>query len=157
LNKALCLEIPALNSPDCSTAQVLFKETVETPEVGWEYLSLISTLGTVSDTNGNFKLIILKCCNQFQCGGNAVDIATGYRLYGRGVGLRVLIGSTFSLIHIVQTDSEAQPVFYPMDTGEGISLGPKRQGREVDHLSLTSAKAKETWTNTSTQPHIFIT
>jgi hypothetical protein len=34
---------------------------------------------------------------------NAVGIATGYGLDGRGVGVRVPVGHEFSLFHVVQT------------------------------------------------------
>jgi hypothetical protein len=41
-------------------------------------------------------------------------IATAYGLDDRGVGVRVLVGSGFSLLHIVQTGSGAHPASYPM-------------------------------------------
>jgi hypothetical protein len=49
--------------------------------------------------------------------GIAVGIATAYGLDDRGgVGVRVLLRSTFSLLHIVQTDSGAHPASFQMST-----------------------------------------
>jgi hypothetical protein len=58
---------------------------------------------------------------------SAVGINTGYGLYDRGVGVRVPVGSEFSLIHIVQTGSGAHPASYPMGTG-GSFPGGKATG-----------------------------
>jgi hypothetical protein len=49
--------------------------------------------------------------------GIAVGIATAYWLDDRGVGVRIRVGSEFSLLHIVQTGSGAHPTPYPMGTG----------------------------------------
>jgi hypothetical protein len=46
--------------------------------------------------------------------GCAVGIATGYGLDGRGVKVLVLIGTTFSPPHDVQTGSGVHPDFYTM-------------------------------------------
>jgi hypothetical protein len=48
----------------------------------------------------------------------------------------------FSLLHSVQTGSEAHPAPYTMGTGGLFSLGVKRPGREVDHSPPSSAKVK---------------
>jgi hypothetical protein len=50
--------------------------------------------------------------------------------------------SYFSLLHSVQTDSGAHPASYPFDK-EGFSPGVKRQGREADHSSQSSADVKK--------------
>jgi hypothetical protein len=54
--------------------------------------------------------------------GQSVCIATGYGLDDRGVGVR-----EFSLLHVVQTASDAHPASYPMGTG-GYSRGCKAAG-----------------------------
>jgi hypothetical protein len=51
---------------------------------------------------------------------SSIGIVTGYRLDDRGVGIRVLSKRKyFSLLFMVQTDSEAQPASYPVG-----SVGP---------------------------------
>jgi hypothetical protein len=54
--------------------------------------------------------------------GSTVDIATAYGLDDRGVGVRVPVGSEFSL-HIVQTGSGAHPASNPMGTGSTFPGG----------------------------------
>jgi hypothetical protein len=49
--------------------------------------------------------------------GSAVGIVTGYRLDDRVVWVRVLVWSTFSLLHIIQTGSGAYPASYPVGIG----------------------------------------
>jgi hypothetical protein len=44
-------------------------------------------------------------------------IATDYGLDDQGVGVRVLRGHEFSLLHVVQTSSAVHTTFYPMGTG----------------------------------------
>jgi hypothetical protein len=55
----------------------------------------------------------------------------------------------FSLLHIVQTGSEAHPVAYPLGTG-GSSPELQRPEREADHSPPTSAEVKNSWSYTST-------
>jgi hypothetical protein len=55
--------------------------------------------------------------------GSAVCIATAYGLDDRGVGVRVLVESEFSLLHIVQTGSGAPPTSYSMGTGCSLHGG----------------------------------
>jgi hypothetical protein len=45
---------------------------------------------------------------------SAVGTATGYGLDDRGVGVRVAVGTSFSLFH------SAHPAFYPMDTARAF-------------------------------------
>jgi hypothetical protein len=59
--------------------------------------------------------------------GSAVGIVTAYGLDDRGVGVRVPVGSGFSLLHIVQTGSGAHAASYPMGTG-GSFPGGKAAG-----------------------------
>jgi hypothetical protein len=47
----------------------------------------------------------------------------------------------FSLLHVVQTGSGADPASYPMGTG-ALSPGVRRPGREADHSSLSNAEVK---------------
>jgi hypothetical protein len=55
--------------------------------------------------------------------GSAVGITTGYRLDGRGVGVRAPVGSKFFSLHVVQTGSGANPASYTMDTGGDFLRG----------------------------------
>jgi hypothetical protein len=68
---------------------------------------------------------------------SSVGIATGWT-----VRVRFSVVQHFSLLHSVETDSGAYPASYPVGTG-AISPGAKRQGREADHLSLSSAEVKK--------------
>jgi hypothetical protein len=61
----------------------------------------------------------------------------------------------FSLLHVVQTCSEAHPASYPMGTG-GFFLGGKAAGREADHSPPTNAEVKKTWIYTSTPLYAFM-
>jgi hypothetical protein len=54
---------------------------------------------------------------------SAVGIATGYRLDDQGVGVRVPVGANFSLLHVVQTGSGADPVSYSVGTGDSFPKG----------------------------------
>jgi hypothetical protein len=58
---------------------------------------------------------------------SAVCIATGYGLDDGWVRVRVPMGQEFSLLHVVQTGSEAHPTSYPMGTG-GSFPGGKAAG-----------------------------
>jgi hypothetical protein len=86
---------------------------------------------------------------------SAVGIATGYGLDGRGVGVRVPVGSIIFFFHVVQTGSGTHPASYPMGTGV-IFPGVKRSVREADHSAPTSAEIKKTWSYTSIPPYVFI-
>jgi hypothetical protein len=58
---------------------------------------------------------------------SAVGIATAYGLDDQGVGVRVPVGSEFSLLHVVQTGSGAHLASYPMGTGSSF-LGGEEAG-----------------------------
>jgi hypothetical protein len=74
---------------------------------------------------------------------SSVGIVTGYGLDDRGgAGVRVPVGKTVSLLHLVQTGSGIHPTSYKMGTGVS-SPGVKRQGREADHSPPTSAEVKK--------------
>jgi hypothetical protein len=87
---------------------------------------------------------------------SSVGIAAGYGLDDWGGGSsspgRV---KKFSLLHIVQTGSGVHPTSYKMGTG-GSYPGLKRQGRETDHSSPTSAEVKKMWIYTSIPPYVFM-
>jgi hypothetical protein len=86
----------------------------------------------------------------------AVGTATGYGLDEWEVGIRVLKKSKeFSLLHIVETGSGAHSASYSMSTESSFS-GVKRQGREADHSTTTSAEVKKTWIYKSTLPYAFM-
>jgi hypothetical protein len=87
--------------------------------------------------------------------GSAVRIATVYGMDDREVGVRVLVGSKFSLLHIVQTGSGAHSASYPMGIGGSFS-GIKRHWREADHSPPASAEVKKMWIYTSTPPYAFM-
>jgi hypothetical protein len=70
----------------------------------------------------------------------AVDIATGYGLDDREVGVRVPIG----------TGSGVHPTSYPMSTGGSFP------GGKADHLPPASAELKKMWIYTSTPPYAFM-
>jgi hypothetical protein len=55
--------------------------------------------------------------------GSAVGIATAYGVDDRGGGVRALVQSEFSLLHIVETGSGAHPTSYPMGTGGSLPWG----------------------------------
>jgi hypothetical protein len=55
--------------------------------------------------------------------GGAVGTVTAYGLDDRGVGVRVPVGSKFSLLHIVQTGSRIHPASYSMGTGVSFPGG----------------------------------
>jgi len=62
---------------------------------------------------------------------------------GNSQGVRVPPGAgNFSLHHIVQTGSGAHPASFPKGT-RGSSPGVKRQRREADHSSPSSAEVTE--------------
>jgi hypothetical protein len=61
-------------------------------------------------------------------------MATGYGLDRPG---SIPFSARFSLLHSVQTESEAHSASYPMGTG-GSSPGTKRQGREAGHSPSSS-------------------
>jgi hypothetical protein len=67
------------------------------------------------------------------------SIATVYELDRQG-SIRGR-GNIFFL-HTVQTGYGANESSYPVDTGEAVSPGVKRQGRESDHQFLSSAEVK---------------
>jgi hypothetical protein len=55
------------------------------------------------------------------------DSVVGITIGDGGVGVRVPVGSRFSLLRVVQTGSGVHPTFYPMGTG-GSFPGGKAAG-----------------------------
>jgi hypothetical protein len=53
----------------------------------------------------------------------AYGIATAYGLDVRGIVVRVSVGQEFSLLHLVQISSGANPVSYPVSTGGFLTRG----------------------------------
>jgi hypothetical protein len=81
---------------------------------------------------------------------SSFGIATGYGLDDRAPGVRFPAGAgNFSLLHRVQTGSEAHRTSYRMGTG-AVSPQIKRPEREADHLPPPSAEFKNAWRYTST-------
>jgi hypothetical protein len=65
------------------------------------------------------------------------------------VGVQVLVGVNFFLLHIIQTGYGARPTSCPMGA-RGSSPGVKRLGREADHSPPSSIEVKNNWIYTST-------
>jgi hypothetical protein len=63
--------------------------------------------------------------------GSVVGIATGYGLEGRGVGVRVLVGSRMFSSPRRPDRLWGHRASYSMGTG-ALSLGVKRPGRDAD-------------------------
>jgi hypothetical protein len=74
---------------------------------------------------------------------SSVGIATGYGLDNQGKrDFESRKGKKFSLLHIVHTGSGVHPTSYKMGTRCSFP-GVKRQGREADHSTPTSAEVKK--------------
>jgi hypothetical protein len=58
-------------------------------------------------------------------------------------------------LHVIQTDSGANPAFYKMGT-ESVSTGVKLLEREVDQSPPSLAEIKNTWIYTTTPPYVFM-
>jgi hypothetical protein len=85
---------------------------------------------------------------------SVVGTATGYGLDDRGVGVRVPVGS-----RIFSTSS--RPALGPTQPAiqwvpGALSPGIKRQERETDYSSPTSAEVKKIWIYASTPPYAFM-
>jgi hypothetical protein len=77
------------------------------------------------------------------------DIATGYGLDGRGVGVRVSVGS-----RIFSTSS--RPVLGSTHSPIQWVPGVKLPRHEADHSPPTSDEVKKMWVYKSTPPYIFM-
>jgi hypothetical protein len=92
----------------------------------------------------DFRFII--CIVSLLSRDSAFRTATGYRLHGRGVGVRVPVQQDSSLLHVFHTG----PVAHPANGYEGtLSPGVKQPKREADYAPPTSAKVKNTSIHTS--------
>jgi hypothetical protein len=71
-----------------------------------------------------------------------------------GLEFEPRLGKIFSLLHVVQTVSEAHPDSHPVGS-EGSFLGVKGWGGGGDdHSPSTRAKIKKTWTHICTLIHL---
>jgi hypothetical protein len=85
---------------------------------------------------------------------SSVGIATGYGLDGRGVGVRVPVGSrNVSSPH--RPDRFWGPPNLPSNGYRVLSVGVKRLGCGADHLPPTSTEVKKMWLHTPTPPYAF--
>jgi hypothetical protein len=74
---------------------------------------------------------------------NSAFIVTGYELDGQGISFQCLTGTRdFSLLHRVETASEAQAATYTIGIGEGGGSfpGDEEAGRETDQSPLSSTE-----------------
>jgi hypothetical protein len=88
--------------------------------------------------------------------GSVVGIATGYRLDGRGVGVRVPVG-----LRIFFSPSRPDRLWGPpnlLSNGYrgALSSWVKRPGLEVGQSHAASADVKKMWIYTSTPPYAFM-
>jgi hypothetical protein len=102
-----------------------------------------------------YRFIMHSIGHHLESWDSSVSIATGYRLDNRGVGVRVLVGSEFSLLHLVQTGSGVHPASYPMGTGSSFPR-VKQPGPEADHSPPASSEVKNVWIYTSTPQYTFM-
>jgi hypothetical protein len=84
-----------------------------------------------------------------------VGIANGYGLDDRGIGVRVAVISSLNYsISSMPVQASTQP---PIQWVTGaLSLGVKRQGREVTHSHSTGAEVKTMRIYTFTPPYILM-
>jgi hypothetical protein len=81
-----------------------------------------------------------------------VGRATGYRLDGRGIGVRIPAQARF-----FSSPSRPDRIWGPNTTSCPMGRGVKRPGRGVDHSPLYSAEIKNTWMYRSSSPCVFMT
>jgi hypothetical protein len=72
---------------------------------------------------------------------SAVDAATDYGLYGRGVEVRITVRVRLSSLHVVQTGFLTQPASHPMVPG-ALSPALNWPGCEADRSHPNNAKIK---------------
>jgi hypothetical protein len=78
---------------------------------------------------------------------SAVGMATGYGLHDRGVKNFLFSTSSRPAPGPIQPPVQWVP--------EALFPGVKRQGREAEHSSPTSAEVKKMWIYTSTPPYVY--
>jgi hypothetical protein len=131
-------------SSNCQTSK-----TLATFLISLSYLLLELQCQALNQTNDRTRKLIFK--SSYELGrsrDSVVGIATGYRLDGWGVGIRVPKRS--SLPALGCTQPPIQRVL------EALSQEVKRPGREADHSSPASAGIKKIGIYTSTPPYAFL-
>jgi hypothetical protein len=86
---------------------------------------------------------------------SSIGIATGYGLDGRGIWVRVPVGTRFPLF------TSSRPVLGPIHpriqwVQRVLSQRVKFPGREADHSSPASNEVKNTWIYILTPPYVFM-
>jgi hypothetical protein len=85
---------------------------------------------------------------------SSVRLATDYGLYGRGVGVQVLVGSRIFSSHSPPLGPIQPPIQWV--PGGALNPGVKWTGREADHSPPTSAEVNLMWICTSSPPCVFM-
>jgi hypothetical protein len=93
---------------------------------------------------------------QMRSPGSAVGVATGYGLDDRGIGVLVAIGSRMFTSPYRSDRLWGPPSLLSNWYRRPFSTEIKRQWREADHSSPTSAEVKNTWIYTFTPPYVFM-
>jgi hypothetical protein len=100
------------------------------------------------------SIFLRRQCGVLRSRDSVVDIATGYGLDDRGVGVRALVGSR---IFLTSFRPVLRPTKPPIQWVPGtLSTEVKRRGHEADHSPPTSAEVKKIWIYTSTPPYAFV-
>jgi hypothetical protein len=87
---------------------------------------------------------------------SVVGIATGYGLDGRGVRVRVPVGSTIFLFSTSSRPALRSTQPHIQCVTGALSPGVKRPGREIGHSPPASADVKKIWIYTSALPYAFM-
>jgi hypothetical protein len=118
----------------------LTRPGIESGPPRWEEKDYsIGPLSTITSFHFWPSVNIIKMLNKRYCTSQlcVCRYSDGLRFDGPGS-----IPIKFSLLHSVQTDSGAHPASYAIGTW-GYFLGGKRQGREADHSSPSTAEVKK--------------
>jgi hypothetical protein len=90
---------------------------------------------------------------KYFAGCRYIDIATGYGLDDRGVGVRVPVGARIFSMSRPVLGLTQPPIQWILGA---LSPRVKRPGREVDNSPSTSAEVKKMWIYTSTLLYAFM-
>jgi hypothetical protein len=103
----------------------------------------------------NFNSMRSTVLNHTVCYTVRAGRPTGYRLDGRGVGVRVQVRARF--FSSSRRPDRLRPAQPPIHWYRQLfPRGVKRLGREVHHLPPISSEVKHTWIYTSTPPNVFM-